>query len=75
MKNKVALVFCEIPNAMQAIVLLTNQKAETQYNTDWVKKKIWQNHTKSLYLLSLKTLSNPNVWNGLSGCALSTSSQ
>lgn len=40
-------MFCEIPNAMQAIVLLTNQKAETQYDTDWVKKK----KTKSYKIL------------------------
>lgn len=37
MKNKVALVFCEIPNAMEAINRLTNWKAEAQYDTALVK--------------------------------------
>lgn len=39
MKNKVVLVFCEIPNAVQAVIRLTNWKAEAQYDTAWVKKK------------------------------------
>lgn len=39
MKNKVVLVFCEIPNAMQAIIPLTSWMAEAQYDTAWVKKK------------------------------------
>lgn len=39
MKNKVVLVFCEIRNAIQAVIWLANWKAEAQYDIAWVKKK------------------------------------
>lgn len=39
MKNKVVLVFCEIPNAMQAIIPLTSWMAEHSTTLLGLKKK------------------------------------